>query len=119
VTPGIASGTIGTTTRGKSAAAAAAAPNVTAPKPTPVREMRDDFLNAASASYLEAMEDEYRADPNSVPESWAALLRQLGESSFSRSFMCACFEWSRVGCSMGGFEFGQLSSETSERARDN
>ena len=90
MTPGIASGTIGTTTRGKSAAAAAAAaPNVTAPKPTPVREMRDDFLNAASASYLEAMEDEYRADPNSVPESWAALLRQLGESSFSRSFMCA------------------------------
>ena len=66
-----------------------------APKPTPVREMRDDFLNAASASYLEAMEDEYRADPNSVPESWAALLRQLGACSFLFfSFVCAIgMEW--------------------------
>jgi len=75
------------TIRGKSASAASAA-NVTAPKPTPVREMRDDFLNAASASYLEAMEDEYRADPNSVPESWAALLRQLGACSSHFSFVC-------------------------------
>lgn len=85
-----------TTIRGKSASAAS---NVAAPKPTPVREMRDDFLNAASASYLEAMEDEYRADPNSVPESWAALLRQLGAYSFLffRSF--ARLEWNgrRVG----------------------
>lgn len=72
------------TIRGKSASAS----NVTAPKPTPVREMRDDFLNAASASYLEAMEDEYRADPNSVPESWAALLRQLGAYSSLFSFVC-------------------------------
>lgn len=49
-----------------------------APKPTPVREMRDEFLNATSAAYLEAMEDDFRRDPKSVPESWAMLLRQLG-----------------------------------------
>ena len=57
--------------RGKASASAAT------PKPTPNREMRDDFVNAASASYLEAMEDEYRKDPKNVHESWAALLRQL------------------------------------------
>lgn len=48
-----------------------------APKPTPVREMRDEFLNATSAAYLEAMEDDFRRDPKSVPESWAMLLRQM------------------------------------------
>lgn len=57
--------------RGKASASAAT------PKPTPNREMRDDFVNAASASYLEAMEDEYRKDPKNVHESWAALLKQL------------------------------------------
>ena len=57
----------------------AAAPMATkAPAPTPNRAMRDDFLNASSAAYLDALEDQYRADPKSVPESWAALLRQLG-----------------------------------------
>lgn len=59
----------------------AAAAGTAAPKPTPVREMRDEFLNATSASYLEAMEDDFRRDPKSVPESWAMLLRQLGEWS--------------------------------------
>ena len=56
----------------------AAAAGTAAPKPTPVREMRDEFLNATSAAYLEAMEDDFRRDPKSVPESWAMLLRQLG-----------------------------------------
>ena len=57
----------------------AAAPMATkAPAPTPNKAMRDDFLNASSAMYLDALEDQYRADPKSVPESWAALLRQLG-----------------------------------------
>lgn len=55
-----------------------ASASVAPPKPTPNREMRDDFLNASSAAYLEAMEDEYRKDPKSVPESWASLLRQMG-----------------------------------------
>lgn len=54
-----------------------ASASVAPPKPTPNREMRDDFLNASSAAYLEAMEDEYRKDPKSVPESWASLLRQM------------------------------------------
>lgn len=98
-----------TTIRGKSASAAA---NVAAPKPTPVREMRDDFLNAASASYLEAMEDEYRADPNSVPESWAALLRQLGAYSFL--FYVRLRDWNGMEVALGDFDFGQ----SSERARD-
>jgi len=49
-----------------------------APAPTPNSAMRDDFLNATSATYLDSLEDAYRADPKSVPESWAALLRQLG-----------------------------------------
>ena len=66
----------GNVLRGIGARGAASASTVP-PKPTPNREMRDDFLNAASAQYLEAMEDEYRKDPTSVHESWAALLRQL------------------------------------------
>lgn len=58
-----------------SAAAAAADPNA----PTPNSQMQDDFLSGTSASYLESLEDKFREDPNSVPASWAAFLRQMGE----------------------------------------
>lgn len=57
-----------------SAAAAAPDPNA----PTPNSQMQDDFLSGTSASYLESLEDKFREDPNSVPASWAAFLRQMG-----------------------------------------
>ena len=41
--------------------------------------MQDEFISGTSAAYLESLEDQWREDPNSVPASWASLLRQMGE----------------------------------------
>ena len=55
--------------------AAAASPPGNAP--TPNNKLQDDFLSGTSAAYLENLEDQFRADPQSVPASWASFLRQL------------------------------------------
>ena len=49
------------------------------PAPTPNSKMQDEFISGTSAAYLESLEDQWREDPNSVPASWASLLRQMGE----------------------------------------
>jgi hypothetical protein len=63
---------------------AAADPNA----PTPNAQMQDDFLSASSVVYLEGMEDKFREDPNSVPASWAAFLRQMGAWDQSKRRNC-------------------------------
>jgi len=60
-------------------AAAASGPPSTAP--TPNARMQDEFVSGTSAAYLESLEDQFREDPNSVPASWASLLRQMGASA--------------------------------------
>ena len=48
--------------------------------PTPNAKLQDEFISGTSAAYLESLEDKFREDPNSVPASWAAFLRQMGAS---------------------------------------
>ena len=58
--------------------AAAAAPPRPSNAPTPNAKLQDEFISGTSAAYLESLEDKFREDPNSVPASWAAFLRQMG-----------------------------------------
>ena len=60
--------------------AAAAAPPTPPNAPTPNAKLQDEFISGTSAAYLESLEDKFREDPNSVPASWAAFLRQMGAS---------------------------------------
>jgi hypothetical protein len=60
--------------------AAAAAPPPPSNAPTPNAKLQDEFISGTSAAYLESLEDKFREDPNSVPASWAAFLRQMGAS---------------------------------------
>ena len=37
------------------------------------------FLDGTSSTYLEELEERYRADPSSVDKTWASFFRSLGE----------------------------------------
>ena len=60
--------------------AAAAAPPPPPNAPTPNAKLQDEFISGTSAAYLESLEDKFREEPNRVPASWAAFLRQMGAS---------------------------------------
>jgi hypothetical protein len=51
------------------------------PKPVPISKMTDSFLDGTSSTYLEELEERYRADPDSVDKSWASFFRSLGMPS--------------------------------------
>jgi hypothetical protein len=46
--------------------------------PTPLAQMKDDFLDGSSIGYLEQLEAQMAVDPASVHRSWANYLTQLG-----------------------------------------
>ena len=48
-------------------------------KPTPMRELRDEFLNANSVAYLEEMEKRFKEDGGEIgmDKSWSTLLKNL------------------------------------------
>jgi len=47
-------------------------------KPTPMRELKDEFLNASSVAYLEEMEKRMKEDGDmGMDKSWATLLKSL------------------------------------------
>ena len=41
------------------------------------------FLDGTSSTYLEELEERYRADPSSVDKTWASFFRSLGTPSRS------------------------------------
>ncbi|BDA47181.1 2-oxoglutarate dehydrogenase, mitochondrial [Coccomyxa sp. Obi] len=47
------------------------------PKPVPLPKLKDSFLDGTSSTYLEELEERYRADPTSVDKSWASFFRSL------------------------------------------
>jgi 2-oxoglutarate dehydrogenase E1 component len=38
------------------------------------------FLDGTSSTYLEELEERYRADPSSVDKTWASFFKSLGET---------------------------------------
>ena len=48
-------------------------------KPTPMRELRDEFLNANSVAYLEEMEKRFKEEGGEIgmDKSWSTLLKSL------------------------------------------
>lgn len=40
--------------------------------------MQDNFLDGTSSSYLEELEERFRADPTSVDKTWASFFTNLG-----------------------------------------
>lgn len=48
------------------------------PQPTQLSKLKDSFLDGTSGSYLETIEERYRADPSSVDKSWASFFKSLG-----------------------------------------
>ena len=48
------------------------------PKPVELRKMKDSFLDGTSSTYLEELEERYRANPQSVDKSWASFFKSLG-----------------------------------------
>lgn len=47
------------------------------PAPVPLRKLKDSFLDGTSSTYIEELEERYRADPGSVDKSWAGFFRAL------------------------------------------
>ena len=50
-----------------------------APEPVPLSKLKDSFLDGTSSTYLEELEERYRANPKSVDKSWASFFHSLGE----------------------------------------
>lgn len=48
------------------------------PKPVPLPKLKDSFLDGTSSTYLEELEERYRADPKSVDKTWASFFSSLG-----------------------------------------
>lgn len=47
-------------------------------KPVVLSKLKDDFMDGTSSTYLEQLEQQYRADPSTVDRSWAAFFRSMG-----------------------------------------
>lgn len=45
------------------------------------RNIQDNFLDGTSSSYLEELEERFRADPASVDKTWASFFTNLGAIS--------------------------------------
>jgi 2-oxoglutarate dehydrogenase N-terminus len=58
------------------------------PKPVPLPKLKDSFLDGTSSTYLEELEERYRADPGSVDKSWASFFRSLGAISTCIHIVC-------------------------------
>lgn len=43
--------------------------------------MQDNFLDGTSSSYLEELEERFRADPTSVDKTWASFFTNLGAAA--------------------------------------
>ncbi|KAK9823376.1 hypothetical protein WJX72_002327 [[Myrmecia] bisecta] len=53
------------------------APKDQQPKAVPLSKLKDSFLDGTSSTYLEELEERYRADPSSVDKTWASFFRSL------------------------------------------
>jgi len=47
------------------------------PKPVPMPKLKDSFLDGTSSTYIEELQERYRADAASVDASWAGFFRAL------------------------------------------
>ena len=52
-----------------------------APQPVPMSKLKDSFLDGTSSTYLEELEERYRANPASVDKSWASFFNSMGKKS--------------------------------------
>jgi hypothetical protein len=95
--------------------AAAAGPPGNAP--TPNAAMQDDFLSGTSAAYLESVEDSFRADPNSVPPSWAAFLRQM-DSGVTGAELSEMYSAARGGAAPVAASFAQSGAVSSQTIQE-
>jgi hypothetical protein len=50
-----------------------------APKPVPLSKLKDSFLDGTSSTYLEELEERYRANPASVDKTWASFFNSMGK----------------------------------------
>jgi hypothetical protein len=48
------------------------------PKPVPLSKLKDSFLDGTSSTYLEELEERYRANPASVDNTWGSFFRSMG-----------------------------------------
>jgi hypothetical protein len=48
-------------------------------EPVPLSKLKDSFLDGTSSSYLEELEERYRANPRSVDKTWASFFHSMGE----------------------------------------
>ena len=95
--------------------AAAAGPPSNAP--TPNAAMQDDFLSGTSAAYLESLEDNFRADPGSVPPSWAAFLRQM-DSGVTGAELSEMYSAARGGAAPVAASFAQSGAMNSQTIQE-
>jgi 2-oxoglutarate dehydrogenase E1 component len=51
------------------------------PEPVPLSKLKDSFLDGTSSTYLEELEERYRANPRSVDKSWASFFHSMGETA--------------------------------------
>jgi 2-oxoglutarate dehydrogenase N-terminus len=56
------------------------------PQPVPLSKLKDSFLDGTSSSYLEEIEERFRANPYSVDKTWASFFRSLGEYCFEPAY---------------------------------
>lgn len=49
------------------------------PEPVPLSKLKDSFLDGTSSTYLEELEERYRANPRSVDKSWASFFHSMGK----------------------------------------
>ena len=56
-----------------------------APKPVPLSKLKDSFLDGTSSTYLEELEERYRANPASVDKTWASFFNSMGKHSILES----------------------------------
>lgn len=52
-----------------------------APKPVPLSKLKDSFLDGTSSTYLEELEERYRANPASVDKTWASFFNSMGKKT--------------------------------------
>jgi hypothetical protein len=52
-----------------------------APKPVPLSKLKDSFLDGTSSTYLEELEERYRANPASVDKTWASFFNSMGKTA--------------------------------------
>ena len=93
-------------------AAAPPPPPPPVPKPVPMPKLKDSFLDGTSSTYIEELQERYRADAASVDASWAGFFRALEGGVPAEAVAEAYHAFEQGETSLSPLSAASLSSQT-------